>query len=92
MARQLREYKRFKDVARLLRTIEETGFHTYLRAAPPPEFERRLKADTSALIELRQPAQVALASATASLPPAPLDGIVVPFTLTIHDQIGLIRA
>ena len=91
LARQLREYKRFKEAALALRSIEETGHHTYLRAAPPPELERHLEADASALVELLAAAQAALASAAPSLPPESLDGMVVPFTLTIHDQIGLIR-
>ncbi len=91
LARQLREYKRFKEAAFALRSIEEAGYHTYLRAAPPPELERHLEADASALVELLAAAQAALAAATASLPPESLDGMVVPFTLTIHDQIGLIR-
>jgi segregation and condensation protein A len=91
LARQLREYKRFKEAALALRSIEEAGYHTYLRAAPPPELERHLEADSSAFVELLAAAQAALASAAPSLPPESLDGMVVPFTLTIHDQIGLIR-
>jgi segregation and condensation protein A len=91
LARQLREYKRFKNAAAALRSIEEAGYHTYLRAAPPPELERRLETDSSALVELLAAAQIALASAAASLPPESLNGMVVPFRLTIHDQIGLIR-
>ena len=42
LARQLREYKRFKEAAQSLRLIEETGGHTYLRSAPPPDIERRI--------------------------------------------------
>ena len=91
LARQLREYKRFKEAASALRTIEEAGYHTYLRAAPPPELARHLETDASALVELLAAAQVALTSAAATLPPESLDGMVVPFTLTIHDQIDLIR-
>lgn len=89
LARQLREYKRFKEAAAALRIIEEAGQHTYLRAAPPPELERRLEADASALAEL-------LAAASAAFAGAPPDddlpnGLVVPFTLTLQDQIALIR-
>jgi len=91
LARQLREYKRFKAAASALRSIEEAGSHTYLRVAPPPELERHLETDSSALVELLAAAQAAPASVAASLPPESLDGMVVPFTLTIHDQIGMIR-
>jgi len=91
LARQLREYKRFKDAASALRSIEEAGYHTYLRTAPPPELERRLETDPSALVDLLAAAQTALAGAAATIPPESLDGMVVPFTLTIHDQISVIR-
>ncbi len=91
LARQLREYKRFKEAAGALRAIEEAGFHTYPRVAPPPELERHLQPTPSALVELLAAAQAALASATESLPPESLDGMVVPFTLTIQDQIAHIR-
>ena len=50
-----------------------------------------MEADASALVELLAAAQAALAAAAPTLPPENLDGMVVPFTLTIHDQIGLIR-
>jgi segregation and condensation protein A len=91
LARQLREYKRFKEAAGALRAIEEAGYHTYLRDAAPPELERRLQSDASALVELLAAAQAAMASAAAPLPPESLDGMVVPFTLTIQDQIAHIR-
>jgi len=89
LAQQLKEYKRFKAAAGTLRAIEETGYRTFIRAAPPPELERRLQPESSTLVELLAAARVALASA----PPTPenLDGMVVPFTLTIQDQIALIQ-
>ncbi len=91
LARQLREYKRFKEAAGALRIIEETGRHTYLREAAPPDLERRLQTDAAALAELLVAAHAALAAAPAAPPPEAIEGMVVPFTLTIHDQIGLIR-
>jgi len=36
LARQLREYQRYKQAAQLLRTWEEQGRRSYLRLAPPP--------------------------------------------------------
>ena len=42
LARQIKEYKRFKEVAQQLRAIEERGWHTYPRVAPPPEIATRL--------------------------------------------------
>jgi segregation and condensation protein A len=90
LARQLREYKRFKEAAEAMRDIEALGLHTYPRVAPPPELERHLTPDASAFAEL----MAAAASAFRAAPPTPAElpgGMVVPFTLTIHDQIVLIR-
>jgi segregation and condensation protein A len=88
LARQLREYKRFKQAAAALRTIEDSDRHTFWRNAPPPELERRLEVGELDLGDLFAAARAAL----AVLPPAPApQGIVVPFTLTIQDQIRLIR-
>lgn len=91
LARQLREYKRFKEAAAALRAIEETGLHTYARIAEPPELERRLEAGGGALDELLAAARAALAEIEAQPAQVP-DGMVVPFTLTIQDQIEHIRA
>ena len=88
LARQLREYKRFKEIAATLRIIEESDRRTFWRNAPPPQLERRLLAGELSLTDLLAAAQVAL----ATLPPLILpQGVVVPFTLTIQDQIHLIR-
>ena len=88
LARQLKEYKRFKEAAQLLRAIEERGQHTYPRVAPPPELDARLEEGSITLDGLLAAAQRAI----LSLPPPPVPaGVVVPFTLTIRDQIGLIR-
>ncbi len=67
LARQLKEYKRFKDAAKMLREIEERGFHTYSRVAPPPELDTRLAEGSITLADLVAAAQ----SALAGLPPAP---------------------
>lgn len=42
LARQLRIYKRFKELANTLEQREDQGLHTYLRLAPPPKVEGRL--------------------------------------------------
>jgi segregation and condensation protein A len=90
LAAQLREYKRFKEAAVTLRAIEEAGLRTYLRAAPPPELEQRLDPQGGLLSELLAAAQsafTALGLEAADIP----QGMVVPFKLTIHDQIVQIR-
>jgi segregation and condensation protein A len=89
LARQLREYKRFKQAALALRAIEESGLHSYSRLAPPPDLERHLGAGDASLTDLLAAAQIALKQLPESMPE--LQGVVVPFALTIHDQILLIR-
>ncbi len=42
LARQLREYKRFKEKAGFLKDLEASGRKGYVRLAPPPSFEKRL--------------------------------------------------
>jgi segregation and condensation protein A len=42
LARQLRIYKRFKEVANWMEVREKSGFRSYLRLAPPPKIEGRL--------------------------------------------------
>ncbi|MHB9034166.1 MAG: segregation and condensation protein A [Anaerolineae bacterium] len=37
LARQLAEYKRFKEAGQKLRVLEQRGWHTYLRLAPAPK-------------------------------------------------------
>jgi segregation and condensation protein A len=90
LARQLREYKRFKEAAAALRVIEEAGLRTYTRAAPPPELEARLDPAGGLMDDLLAAANAAfklLAAAPVDIP----QGMVVPFKLTIHDQIVRIR-
>ncbi|MGC8779502.1 MAG: segregation and condensation protein A [Anaerolineae bacterium] len=89
LARQLKEYKRFKEAAQALRELEASGRRTYPRSAPPPELETRPAAGSITLAELVAAARRAL----IGLPPPPVvpPGVVTPFTLTIRDQIELIR-
>lgn len=90
LARQLREYKRYKEAAASLRAIEEAGLRTYLRAAPPPELEQRLRPDGGLLSELLAAARTAFAALDAAAAEIP-QGMVAPFKLTIQDQIVHIR-
>lgn len=88
LARQLREYKRYKEAAQALRELEASGRRTYSRSAGPPEREARLAEGSITLAELVAAARRAL---TSLPPPSVPPGIVTPFTLTIRDQIELIR-
>jgi segregation and condensation protein A len=89
LARQLIEYKRFRQAALALRAVEETGLHSYSRLAPPPELDRHLGKGDASLADLLAAAQTAIAGLPESSPD--LQGVVIPFALTIHDQIVLIK-
>lgn len=91
LARQLQAYKRFKEAANVLRGLEEQGRHTYLRLAPPPELEKRLEVGSASLAELLAAAQAAFRVLAETQSPVVPNGMVVPFTLTIEDQIQHIR-
>ncbi len=87
LARQLREYKRFKEVAQRLHEMASSGRRGFVRIAPAPEFERQLRGREVSL----EAFLAAVARALAVKPPAPVVGtLVAPFTVTIHDQIHLI--
>jgi len=82
LARQLKEYKRFKEVAAQLRAIEESGQRAYPRIAPPPQIERHLQPGDVSLAELLD----ALKRALELHPPAPpVDKVVAPVVVHIAD-------
>lgn len=57
LARQLRIYKRFKEIANLLEQRDAQGLHTYLRLAPPPKVEGRLDLSDLTLMDLLEAAE-----------------------------------
>jgi segregation and condensation protein A len=57
LARQLRNYKRFKEVANLFEQRDAQGLHTYLRLAPPPKIEGRLDLSEITLTDLLEAAR-----------------------------------
>ncbi len=61
LARQLRVYKRFKEISEWLLAREKAGFRTYLRLAPPPKAESRLDMTGVSLDDLLDAAREAFA-------------------------------
>jgi segregation and condensation protein A len=57
LARQLRIYKRFKEISALLEERETKGLRTYLRLAPPPKVEGRLDLSDITLADLMDAAE-----------------------------------
>jgi segregation and condensation protein A len=84
LARQLRLYKQFKDVAMLLHRREADNLRTFLRLAPPPKFPPRLDWSRISLAALKKAAEGALA---ARPEPPPLGTMVTAPKVTIRDQI-----
>ncbi|GAB4160632.1 MAG: ScpA family protein [Candidatus Promineifilaceae bacterium] len=88
LARQLREYKQFKQAAAWLRQREEQGWRTYLRVAPPPKIESRLDLSGVTLHTLQQALQTALARVEKS---AESVSLTTRRRITIEGQIDLLR-
>lgn len=61
LARQLRLYKRFKEIAAWLEEREAQRQHTYLRVAPPPKVEGRLDLSDITLDDLLAAAEAIFA-------------------------------
>jgi segregation and condensation protein A len=57
LARQLRIYKRFKEIANWMEVREKAGFRSYLRLAPPPKIEGRLDLSDISLEDLLRAAE-----------------------------------
>lgn len=57
LARQLRLYKRFKEIATWMEEREKAGLRTYLRLAPPPKIEGRFDMSDISLEDLLKAAE-----------------------------------
>jgi segregation and condensation protein A len=89
LARQLREYRRFKRASLWLREREALGLRAYVRVAPPPSLPPRLgPGDFSGQDLLRAMMQVSERVG----PQQPVDAVVAPIRVTVAQQIGRIIA
>ena len=100
LARQLIEYKRFKEAALGLRQREETGLRAYVRVAPPPKLkrpfgrkqndaqDRPLDLEDVSLADLVEAVQRALDARPA---PPSVSEVVAPFTVTVAEKMVLIK-
>jgi len=84
LARQLLAYKKYKQIAGLLKEREDTNLRTYLRLAPPPKVEKKPDFSKLTTLDLLE----AVRRALAVLPDRPaLETVVAPPKVTIRDQI-----
>lgn len=88
LAHQLRVYKQFKLVAETLRQREVDGFRSFVRTALPPKLEPKLSLGEVTLDDLLAAVREALAVRPAD---PDVSEVVAPVTVTIGDQMRLIR-
>ena len=89
LARQLLEYKRYKEIAVLLAERQTANLRTYLRLASPPSIESRLDLSSVKLADLLSAARTAIASTAQAQMPS-LSSVVSLPTVTIREKIKLI--
>ena len=85
---QLLAYKKFKEIAKLLRERDEKGLRTYLRLAPPPKVAGKLEEDQYTLQDLINAAREALRVLEEK---ESVDTVVRPPKITIQEKITEIR-
>jgi segregation and condensation protein A len=87
LARQLRDYRRFKQAAGWLQDRESQGLRAYVRIAPPPTLPQRVTPGDVSIDDLLR----ALSQVISRTPPLqPVDEVVAPIRVTITQQIGRI--
>ena len=88
LVRQLRAYKKFKEVAGQLLDRESAGLRTYLRLAPPPKIDHKVDMSDLGLDDLIAAAQLAFAQAKDR---PELATVVSAPRVTIREKISEIR-
>jgi len=88
LARRLREYKKFKQVAGFLRRLEDQGRHCYVRVAPPPPMETRIDWEAISLEDLLLALQRLLEREEEL---QPVGTLVAPRKVTVREKIEWIE-
>ena len=96
LARQLIEYRRFKEAALGLKQREETGLRAYVRMAPPPKLERSLAWGQDRPLDLEDVSLADLVEAVQRAldvrPALPsVSEVVTPFTFTVAEKMAFIE-
>lgn len=87
LARQLITYKRFKEIAEILKEREGDGLRTYLRLAPPPKVEARIDLSEVTIADILQAARQAFLKADTR---QELGTVVTAPRVTIREKISII--
>mgnify|MGYP000698704247 CR=1 FL=1 len=88
LARQLMEYKLFKEAAGRLRDIETAGLHSYPRIAPPPELPPPPGLDGVTTDLLRQMVEIALTRKPEVAEPV---AVIRPHKITVREKVAMLR-
>jgi len=84
LARQLREYKKFKEVAQVLGAREAQGLRSHPRIASPPQIKPRLDLGSVTMGDLVAALKEVLNDQRRDLP---VDRIVSPLRITLREKI-----
>jgi len=87
LVRQLKLYKRFKEIALWLEQRQIANLRTHLRVAPPPKVEAKLDLSYLTLDQLLAAAQSALAKGAEK---KPLTTVIAAPKITIREKIDMI--
>lgn len=90
LARQLREYKRFKQVAELLFQRDLDGLHSYIRLAPIPYIEPRIDIGEIDVHDLMESAYYLQTVAVQNSFVPSIERVVAAPRITIRKKINLI--
>ena len=87
LAQQLKEYKRYKEIACILKNRDKQGLKTYLRLTTPPKVQSKVDLSHFTVADLFEAAQKAIWEADNRQEL----GVVVPIPrVTIREKIGMI--
>jgi segregation and condensation protein A len=87
LVRQLRIYRRYKEIANWLQERHQAGLHTYLRVAPPPKVESKLDLSYLTLDDLLAAAEDIFSKQQER---QALGTVIKPPRVTIREKIVLI--
>lgn len=87
LARQLKIYKRFKELSQWLGRRDTEGLHTYVRLAPPPRVEGRVDLEGVGVPDLVRAARAVFARSQAQ---PEVGQVVVAPRVTIRGKIRLV--
>ena len=87
LARQLREYRRFKEAAGLLQAREAAGLRAYVRTAPPPPTASKMVPGQVTIMDLLEALTHALVPPVV---PSQANSVVSAIKVTIAQQIARI--